>query len=73
MRPLEPGDASLLNFYVNLVNDKLKTKDDKNTIGLLLVAEYLLQDYTSAIGIPDYQLNKTIPKELKFFTSNRRH
>ncbi len=71
-RPFEPGDASQLNFYVNVVNDKLKTEDDKNTIGLLLckgkndvVAEYSLQGYTSAIGISDYQLSKAIPKELK--------
>jgi len=69
-RPFEPGDASQLNFYINMVNDKLKTEADKNTIGLLLckrendvVAEYALQDYS--FGISDYQLNKTIPKELK--------
>lgn len=71
-RPFEPGDASQLNFYVNVVNDKLKTEHDKNTIGLLLckgkndvVAEYSLKGYNSPIGVSDYQLSKAIPKELK--------
>lgn len=71
-RPFEPGDASQLNFYVNVVNDKLKTTTDNNTIGLLLckgknevVAEYSLKGYTNAIGVSDYQLSKAIPDELK--------
>lgn len=71
-RPFEPGDASQLNFYINVVNDTLKTEYDNNTIGLLLckgkndvVAEYSLKGYKSPIGISDYQLSKAIPKELK--------
>ncbi len=71
-RPFEPGDASQLNFYVNVVNDKLKTATDNDTIGILLckgknevVAEYALKGYNNAIGISDYQLSKAIPTELK--------
>ena len=71
-RPFEPGDASQLNFYVNVVNDKLKKKGDNDTIGLLLckgknevVAEYSLKGYNNAIGISDYQISKAIPEELK--------
>jgi predicted nuclease of restriction endonuclease-like (RecB) superfamily len=71
-RPFEPGDASQLNFYVNVVNDKLKTDQDNDTIGLLLckgkneiVAEYALKGYSSAIGISDYQISKAVPEELK--------
>jgi predicted nuclease of restriction endonuclease-like (RecB) superfamily len=70
--PFKPGDASQLNFYVNVINDKLKTANDQNTIGLLLckgknkvVAEYALKGYSSAIGISDYQISKAVPKELK--------
>lgn len=71
-RPFEPGDPAQLNFYVNIVNDKLKTIHDNDTIGLLLckgkndlVAEYSLKGYKNAIGVSDYQLSKAIPEELK--------
>jgi predicted nuclease of restriction endonuclease-like (RecB) superfamily len=71
-RPFEPGDASQLNFYVNVVNDKMRTPHDNDTIGLLLcrgknevLAEYALRGFNAAIGISDYQLSKAIPEELK--------
>lgn len=71
-RPFKPGDASQLNFYVNVVNDKMKAKEDNDTIGLLLckgknntVAEYALKGYNNAIGISDYQFSKALPEELK--------
>ncbi len=71
-RQFEPGDASQLNFYVNVVNDKLKSSTDNDTIGILLckgknevLAEYALKGYTNAIGVSDYQISKAIPIELK--------
>jgi len=71
-RPFEPGDASQMNFYVNLINDTMKSPTDQNTIGLLLckgknnvLAEYSLKGYSNAIGISDYQISKIIPDELK--------
>ena len=71
-REFQPGDASQLNFYVNLANDHLKSKDDHETIGLLLckgkndvVAEYSLKGFSNAFGISDYQISKVIPEELR--------
>jgi predicted nuclease of restriction endonuclease-like (RecB) superfamily len=71
-RPFQPGDASQLNFYVNVVNDVLKATDDNPTIGLLLckgknevVAEYSLMGMSNALGISDYQLSKAVPDEIK--------
>ncbi len=71
-RPFEPGDAGQLNFYVNVVNDKMKGIQDQNTIGLLLckgkndvLAEYTLKGYNQPIGVSDYQISKAIPEELK--------
>ncbi len=71
-RPFEPGDASRLNFYVNVINDKVKTPADNDTIGLLLckgrnevVAEYSLRGYSNALGVSDYQISKAVPEELK--------
>ena len=71
-RPFEPGDAGQLNFYVNVVNDKLKGSKDEDTIGLLLckgknevLAEYALKGYRQPLGVSDYQIGKAIPEELK--------
>ena len=71
-RPFEPGDASQLNFYLNVVNEKMKTDNDNDTIGLLLckgknnlIAAYSLKGYSNAIGISDYLLSKAIPDALK--------
>ncbi len=67
----EPGDAGQLNFYINLVNDKLKTANDNDTIGILLckgkskvLAEYALKSMKNPIGVSDYQFSKAVPVEL---------
>jgi predicted nuclease of restriction endonuclease-like (RecB) superfamily len=67
----EPGDAGKLNFYLNLVNDKLRTQNENETIGLLLckgkskvLAEYALKSLKHPIGISDYQLSRAVPAEL---------
>ena len=71
-RAFKPGDASQLNFYVNVANDYLKSEGDGETIGLLLckgknevVAEYSLKGFSNAIGVSDYQISKIIPDEIK--------
>lgn len=71
-RPFEPGDAGKLNFYINVINDKLKSSTDNNTIGILLckgkndvLAEYALKGYNQPMGVSDYQLAKAVPEELK--------
>jgi len=70
--PFKPEYAGQLNFYLNVVNDKLKGEHDNNTIGLLLcrgkdeiVAQYSLEGYNQPMGVSDYQLSTAIPDELK--------
>lgn len=70
--PFKPEYAGQLNFYINVVNDKLKGDSDNQTIGLLLcrgknevVAQYALANYNQPIGISDYQLSKAVPEDLK--------
>jgi predicted nuclease of restriction endonuclease-like (RecB) superfamily len=70
--PFKPEYAGQLNFYVNVVNDKLKGEHDNKTIGLLLcrgkdeiMAQYALEGYSQPIGVSDFQLSKAIPEELK--------
>ena len=70
--PFKPKYAGQLNFYINVVDDKLRGENDNKTIGLLLckgkdeiVAQYALTGYDQPIGISDYQLSKAVPENLK--------
>ena len=71
-REFKPGDPAQLNFYINVINDTLKTDKDNDTIGILLckgknevLAEYALKGYNNPISVSDYELSKSIPEELK--------
>ena len=68
----EPGYAGKLNFYLNVVDDKLRHPDDNPTIGLILcqdknevVAEYALRGINKAIGVSEYELTQSLPENLK--------
>jgi predicted nuclease of restriction endonuclease-like (RecB) superfamily len=70
--PFKPEYAGQLNFYINVVDDKLRGEHDNKTIGLLLckgkdeiMAQYALAGYNQPIGVSDYQLSKAIPEDLK--------
>lgn len=65
----KPEHAGQLNFYVTLVDEKIKSDEDKPTLGLLLckqqhrvVAEYALRGLTQPIGIAEYKLQ--LPDEV---------
>lgn len=68
----KPEHAGQLGFYLTAVDSQLKSKEDASTIGLLLcktknriVAEYALRDSNRPIGIAEYQLVESLPKELQ--------
>ena len=68
----KPEHAGQLNFYVTLVDEKLKSPEDNPTIGLLLckqrnrvTAEYALRGMTQPIGVAEYQLTQAIPPEFQ--------
>jgi predicted nuclease of restriction endonuclease-like (RecB) superfamily len=61
-RKFDPGDIAKLSFYQNIVDDILRHRDDKPTIGLLLVreknrtvVEYSLSGFNNPIGVADWQ------------------
>ena len=65
-------DLSKMNFYLNVVDDKMRHTDDQPSIGIILcqdrkglVAEYALRGMTKAIGVSEYQLTRKLPKKLK--------
>ena len=70
--PFKPEYMGQLNFYINVVDDRLRGEHDNKTIGLLLcnggdkvVAQYAISGYDQPIGVSDYQLTKAIPENLK--------
>jgi predicted nuclease of restriction endonuclease-like (RecB) superfamily len=64
--------AGKMNFYLNVIDDKLRHATDSSSIGLILcqdrnriVAEYALRGMNKPIGISEYQLTRALPKELQ--------
>ncbi|GMO62970.1 MAG: hypothetical protein Ta2D_09620 [Rickettsiales bacterium] len=67
----KPEYVGKLNFYINAVDDLLKNKDDKQTIGLLLcknknktIAKYSLEQLNTPMGVAEYTIFPTI-KEIE--------
>ena len=68
----KPEHTGQLGFYLSAVDSHIKTAQDNPTIGLLLcrtqnriVAEYALRDSNKPIGVAEYQLLESLPKELQ--------
>ena len=68
----KPEHAGQLNFYLSAVDSQIKAPDDNPTIGLLLckkqnrlVAEYALRDTNKPIGVAEYRLVASLPKNFR--------
>ena len=68
----KPEYAGKLNFYCNVVNDRMKQPSDQPTIGLILcqersrlLAEYSLAGIDNPIGISSDELTRALPKDMK--------
>jgi len=68
----KPEYAGKLNFYLSAVDDILRHETDNPTIGILLckskdkvIAEYALKDISKPMGISEYKITQSIPKNLK--------
>ncbi len=68
----KPEHAGKLNFYCNLVNDRLKHPADSPTIGLILcqardrlLVEYSFAGINNPLGISTYQLTRALPAQLR--------
>lgn len=66
----KPEYAGKMNFYCSLVDDALRHQHDQPTLGLILcqtkdrvIAEYALRDIHKPIGVADYELARSLPKE----------
>lgn len=70
--PFEPEHAGKMDFYLNLLNDKERAPGDNPSIGIILCAEkddveveYALRTKRNPIGVAAYQLQSTLPGNLK--------
>jgi predicted nuclease of restriction endonuclease-like (RecB) superfamily len=70
--PFRAEYAGKMNFYCNVLDDKLRHKTDQPTIGLILcqdknrlVAEYALKGLDKAIGVSEFQLTRALPRQLQ--------
>jgi len=68
----KPEFVGKMNFYLSAVDDRLKTDEDRPSIGIILcktkdkaIAEYALRDMNKPVGISEYRLTKAMPKELR--------
>lgn len=68
----KPEYAGKLNFYCNVVNDRLKHPTDAPTIGMILcqthdrlLAEYSFAGIDKPIGISTYELTRALPARLR--------
>jgi len=68
----KPEYAGKMDFYLNLLNDKVKMEDENPAVGIILcaekdnlVVEYALQNAKNPMGVTEYQLTTKLPNELK--------
>ena len=68
----KPEYAGKMNFYLSAVDDLLRHRDDKPSIGLILcktqnrvMAEYALRDVNKPIGVSLYDLQHALPNDVK--------
>ena len=72
MVEFEPEFAGKMNFYLSVVDDQIKTKDDQSSIGIILCknknkleVEYALQGMSKPIGVSEFTVTQALPAELK--------
>lgn len=68
----KPEYAGKMQFYLAVLDDTVKLEDENPSIGIIVcktkkrtVVEYALNTATKPMGVADYSLSKSVPKELK--------
>lgn len=67
----KPEYAGKVNFYLSVVDDLVKGKQDNPIIGIILCrekdkfsVEYALKDINKPIGVSSYEISKFLPKDI---------
>jgi len=68
----KPEYAGKMNFYLNILNDKIKMPHENPAIGIILCTdktgvevEYALQNIHQPMGVSTYSVKESLPQELK--------
>ena len=68
----KPEYAGKMNFYLSVLNDTIKLKDENPSIGIIIckeknrtIVEYSLKETTQPIGVATYKITDTLPVELQ--------
>lgn len=67
----KPEHSGKMDFYLNVLNDKERSKGDNPSIGIILcgkkddvVVEYSLRGSSNPIGVADYRMSTSLPRKL---------
>jgi len=73
----KPGYAGQLNFYLNVLDEKVKLAGENPSIGIVLckeknntVVEFAVKTIDKAMGVATYRTTKDVPKEMKGILPN---
>ena len=68
----KPEYAGKMNFYLSVLNDKVKMEDENPSIGIIVckeknrtTVEYALKEVNNPIGITSYKVSPSLPKDFK--------
>ncbi|HVU58989.1 MAG TPA: PDDEXK nuclease domain-containing protein [Puia sp.] len=73
----KPEYAGQLNFYLNVLDKKVKLQDENPSIGIILckekndtIVEFAVSTIDKAMGVATYRTSKDLPKEIKSIFPN---
>lgn len=68
----KPEYAGKMQFYLSVLNDKIKLEDENSAIGIIIckeqnrtIVDYALKDNNQPIGVAEYKITNRLPKDLK--------
>jgi len=68
----KPEYAGQLNFYLNVLDEKVKLTEESPSIGIILckeksntIVEFAVRTIDKAMGVATYRTSKEVPKEMK--------
>jgi hypothetical protein len=68
----KPEYAGQMQFYLAVLDDKVRQKGENPSIGIIIcktkrrtIVEYALKNTKSPVGVADYTLSNTLPKDMK--------
>jgi predicted nuclease of restriction endonuclease-like (RecB) superfamily len=75
----EPEHKGKMEFYLNVLNDKVKLPNENDSIGIIIckykdrtVVEYSLKNTQNPIGVATYSTSAILPEKYKDFLPNKR-